>query len=112
MAPSRISIFSYLFFLFLIFTQGMPSIDGRPLMKLGKINKETTKIVGPNNRDMQSDRANKVAPSLANPSTPPAPPSGQTVIGASPPPPPGHDISHFRPTSAGPGPGVGHSIQN
>ncbi|PON43960.1 Transmembrane protein [Parasponia andersonii] len=114
MASLSMPFFTFSLFLFsLIFTQGIPSIDGRPLMNLGKTNiKDTTKIVGPNYRDAQADRASKVAaPSLAN-ATPPAPPSGQAVIGGSPPPPLGHDISDFRPTAPGHSPGVGHSIQN
>ena len=81
---------------------------GRPLMNLGKSNK-----------NMEADKTNEVEPrsSLANaiPTAPPPPPSDQqAVIGASQPPPPpaGHDINNFRPTVPGHSPGVGHSIQN
>lgn len=109
MAPNMSFLTS--FFLLILFTQGIPSIDGRPL-NLGKSNDQlndqtTTKIiVGHFNGDMLAERSNEE--SFAS-----APPS-EGVSGASQaaPPPPRHDTSDFRPTAPGHSPGVGHSAHN
>ena len=106
---SNMSFFTSLFLLLLIFTQGIPSIDGRSLnlekSKEPQLTETTTKIVGNFDGDMQAEiRTNEE--SFAT-----APPTDE-VTGASPPPPPRHDTSDFRPTAPGHSPGVGHSVHN